>query len=64
MGLINPELDKETEEIISDVLGIEVFKTTVADSGLLGTYICINNKGGLVHPLCTVDELDEISNLL
>lgn len=30
----------------------------------MGTYCALNNQGGLVHPLTTVEELDELANLL
>ena len=41
-----------------------MFRTTVANNVLVGTYCVINNNGGLVHPLATVEELDELANLL
>merc|ERR1712203_777927 len=61
---MGPELEKETEEIIADVLGVEVYRTTIAGQALTGSYCALSNKGGLVHPMCSVAELDELSTLL
>merc|ERR1711933_489417 len=50
VALIHPDTDRETEEIIGDVLGVEVFRQTVGGQALVGTYMNISNRGGMVHP--------------
>ena len=53
VALVHPDLDRETEEIIVDTLKVEVFRQTIANQVLVGSYCSLSNQGMTITALIT-----------
>jgi len=64
VALVHSDLDKETEEVIADILKVETFRATIAQNVLVGSYAVLTNQGGLVHARAPAQDLEELSQLI
>jgi translation initiation factor 6 len=62
-ALAHPLISDKSIEIISHVLDVEVQRGTIANFKITGSVATATNKGVLVHPAATEDELASIEKL-
>lgn len=63
IALVHPELEQVTLDVIQDILQIEAIPAVIGTESLVGSYSYLTNKGGIVCPQCTQEQIQELSNL-
>jgi len=63
-AIISDLLEKRVQKKIQDSLNIEVVPGSLLNSPLIGSMVMATNRGALVHPLLSEEEIQEISSIL
>lgn len=62
-ALVHPDISDRSIEIISRVLGVDVHRGTIAGLGTVGMSGVVTNRGLLVHPMVTQEELAHLEEV-
>jgi translation initiation factor 6 len=63
VAIIHPSFTESSERVIADTLGVEVIKSPIAGVKTVGSVAVLNNKGMLVSPEATEDEIKNLSEI-
>jgi translation initiation factor 6 len=62
-AIIHPSFTDSSEKVIADTLGVEVIKSEIAGVKTVGSVAVLNDKGMLVSPEATEDEIKELNGI-
>jgi translation initiation factor 6 len=62
-AIATPLLSDASVKIIEDVLEIRVERSSIANSNIIGSLATVTNKGALLHPKTTVNELEFVEKV-
>ena len=63
-AVVSPWLSNSECQIISDVLGVEVFQKKIAGYNQIGAVMVANNTGAAIHPEADEEDMKTFSNVL
>ena len=61
-AILDPNLSKEAVRTVSDALGVEVIQRKIAGQDLVGAVAAVSNKGIMVHPLASDEEVEYLAS--
>ena len=62
-AIATPLLSDNSVKIIEDVLELEVERSSLANSNIIGSLATVTNKGALLHPETTTEEIDFVEEV-
>ncbi|MBW6470732.1 MAG: translation initiation factor IF-6 [Methanosarcinaceae archaeon] len=62
-ALVHSEMSNEAIKVVSDTLGVDVHRGTIAGLNTVGMAGMVTNKGLLVHPRATQAEIENLENV-
>jgi len=63
-ALVDPRLSRASTKKISDALGVEVCPATIANLPYVGSFGRATNRGAVVHPMASEEELRQARDVL
>ncbi|MFW9794420.1 MAG: translation initiation factor IF-6 [Candidatus Thorarchaeota archaeon] len=63
-AMCHPDFNFKARQKISDTLGVEVVPGSIAKLPIVGANTVATNRGAIVHPLATADEIELLAQLL
>ncbi|MGP8328865.1 MAG: translation initiation factor IF-6 [Methanosarcinaceae archaeon] len=62
-ALVHPDMPKRSMDIVSNTLGVDVYRGTIAGLNTVGMAATVTNKGLLIHPRATQSEIDNLKDI-
>ncbi|KAL7072241.1 hypothetical protein ACQ4LE_008707 [Meloidogyne hapla] len=64
VAIVHAEISKETEQALVEVLGVEVFRLSLGENALVGSYACLTSNGAMVAAKTPPEVTRELSSLI